>query len=401
MSFSYEYSGTTVDQGTLASSYTNALSSYLQGDGADYVAFLSHAVNNLSVEVASALKNAVMAGEFTLSGLFSAAQSKTGEVEGDAITNPTPTLTVTVGGTEYTIDLTAMLTGTDTASWNTVTKKDTITHTREFFTGSKAPEDYSDDWANPQPNQAPTATPIELTLAEFDEHAAAEAEEEDYSEEDVKYDINLLDTATDPDDDPLSVVDGSVKIVTVVDDVVTYGDLPAYITVDYDTGTLTVDRNHESFDELYLGSSWDLKITYQISDGTNTIDNTVDLTITGTADQFSDSTSITVTKVAGTLVYSGDYELTGFDWDAVVDVTGHGDYSHPSEGFEVTEDVGSIYQGTMTGKDNLETFNDVDPDETFTDGWSDDDSFDYTVEFKEQAANGSSVTITLEYDYWM
>lgn len=61
---------------------------------ADYIGFLYFSAGN-SVEDALAVKAAVMNGEFDLSGLFGAAQSKIGEVSGDNITDPTPTLTLT------------------------------------------------------------------------------------------------------------------------------------------------------------------------------------------------------------------------------------------------------------------------------------------------------------------
>ncbi|MDP2441500.1 hypothetical protein [Rhodoferax sp.] len=147
MSFTFDSSNVSGDgsyQGQLASSYTNALSEYLQTEeGADYVAFLAYQ-GGMSVEEALAIKVAITNGEFDLSGLFGAAQNKAGAVVAD-ITDPVPTLTVG----EFAFDLTAMLGILATDSWDTVTKKDTITHTREFYSASATPDGYSDDWANP------------------------------------------------------------------------------------------------------------------------------------------------------------------------------------------------------------------------------------------------------------
>lgn len=50
----------------------------------------------------------------------------------------------------------------DTKSWETTTKKDTITHTREFYTDTQAPQGYDANWANDSENSAPTD--IRLTI---------------------------------------------------------------------------------------------------------------------------------------------------------------------------------------------------------------------------------------------
>lgn len=409
MSFSYSYAGTDVTQSQLASSYTNALSSYLKTDGADFVAFLSNAVNGLSVDAALALKAAVEAGNFTLSGLFGAAQSKTGAVDGDLIDNPVPTLTVG----DVSIDLSAMLGNLGTATWNTVTtaKKIVTTtyHTREFYTTGGEPADYDANWATPAvtENQAPTADAIVLKLTEYDEHAEANANP-------VNEGVNLLTAANaaDADGDSLSVVAGSVKLVGG-------GDLPTYIS--YTDGILTIDQNHSSLDDLYLGVERKVAITYEITDGQgHTITNTVDLTITGTADQFNDSTTITVTKI-GDLAYTetGAYALLGFDWSNVnVNVTGYGDYDYKTEGFTVTGDVDATYTGinfagggvgTGNGVANYEnSFISVNPTETLDSGWSNDGDLDYTVSFlgpvdgyTSTDTDASVVNISLSYDYWM
>jgi hypothetical protein len=144
------------EQGQLASSYTEALKAFLQSDaGADYVAFLAHTVNGLEVDAALALVDAIQAGEFSLDGLFGAAQSKTGEID-DVAGSPAPTMTIC----DVVIDLTAMLSGESTYNWSTVTKKDTIYHAREFLADGGAPEGWTDGWADATPE------PILVTVNE-------------------------------------------------------------------------------------------------------------------------------------------------------------------------------------------------------------------------------------------
>ncbi len=360
---STDLSGSGSEQGQLSSSYTSALTEYLQTDGADYVAFLAYLTKGLTIEDALLVKAEIEAGNFTLTDLFSAAQSKTGEVDGDDIDNPTPKLIVG----DYVIDLTPMLTGTETYSWDSVTKKLTVTHTREYYTEGQEPTvdgvSYSEDWADPQTNVPPTATPIDVEIAEFDEYAASKDPE--YNEDDaIQYTINLLSTANDDDGDTLSVVDGSVKLAGG-------GDLPAYITVDYETGVLTVDRNHPSFDELYLDDSWGLEIEYQITDDVNDpISNTVNLTITGTADQFTLEGTFSGGQTSGfnTTTWDGSFNVliptsslvegadAYFDFEGNVTVSATGDLGGTTEFLVVTPEGGESFtiQGDSIGPNGVQ-----------------------------------------------
>jgi VCBS repeat-containing protein len=645
MSFSYDYTGygTTVDQGTLASSYTNALSAYLQtAEGADFVAFLAYVATG-SVDAALALKAEVEGGNFSLSGLFAAAQTKIANDSGEVLNaDPTPTLTVTVGETPYTIDLTSMLGGLATETWETLVKKATIYHTREFYSNSQEPSDYTEGWS--ETNQAPEVSgPVTQTIDEDDAAAAAT--------------VNLLANAIDPDGDDLdvstvaytvsygtwdaevafdvdpetgllsinpaqfnslketdsialtftyNVVDGNggitpatavititgsndaptlsatiapvavteaidasaqsleaitgsftvndadigdtlaasvvgaavvkldgadftlpggavaltavgaftltgttsnggdasisytydpaaanldflradqsltitytvqvndgtansgtqavtftitgtndaptataitqpvteynehvanpvigpvyqtVDLLSTADDLdegdtlsiaagsVTLSNgeaLPSYMSVDYSTGILSIDTNSAEFDSLYDGDPMNVDLTYQITDGTYTIPNTVDLTITGTADQFSGATTITVAK-GDAVADSGSYTLQGEDWsNVVVDVTGYGDYDRTNEGFTVTLDVDSTHAGTTSTGANPEVFFSVNPGQTLDANWSDDGDLDYSVTFTPQTdgyaindTDASQVEISLTYDYWM
>lgn len=327
MAFEYSYdtydNDGTVDQGTLSSTYTNALSTYLQNEeGADIVAYLAYVANGGDVEAALALKAQVEAGNFALADLFAAAQSKTGEVDGESIADPDPSLTVMFDdGTSVTVNLSAMLTGLDTEMWETIVKKSTIFHSREFFSESQEPDGYTDDWAAPQ-NAAPTATPLEWSVTEYDEHATANTDP-------VIAQIDLLSSASDADGDALSVIAGSVKIDNGDG---TFDPLPAYLSVDA-SGNLVIDTNSAEFDTLYRNSTLNLDIVYEITDGTHTIANTVDLTITGTADQFAASTdaSASVSNGFDTTNWDGAFSFVlaapsdAFDFSGVATVTVTGD----------------------------------------------------------------------------
>lgn len=411
MTFNYSYASFdndgTVDQATLASTYSNALKGYLQTDeGADYVAFLSHEVNGLSIEEAQTLKAEIQAGHFALTGLFGAAQSASGPVDGAAIADPLPALTISLGEISYTIDLASMLGTLATESWTIAGRQSITTHTREFYSASATPEGYSLDWAAME-NQAPTADPIVWEVTEHDEHASPNAGETLES-------INLLSAAhaNDPEGDALSVVAGSAKLANGDG---TYSDLPDYLSLDYATGTLSINTNSAQFDALYLNVALNLDVVYQITDGTHTIDNSVALTITGTADQFSDAQSITVSKI-GDDAYSetGAYHLLGFDWsNAQVDVTGHGDYDFKNESFTVSGDVTASYtglnQGGQGGTGNYEnSFINVNPGQSLNTAGLGDGYFNYTVAFVGPVdgqtladPDASTVGIHLTYDYWM
>ena len=77
-------------QGQLSSSYSNALHDALTAaDVADWVGFLYYDLTG-DVATAVAIVDAVIAGQFNLGDLFSAAQARGAAVDGSAITNPTP-----------------------------------------------------------------------------------------------------------------------------------------------------------------------------------------------------------------------------------------------------------------------------------------------------------------------
>jgi hypothetical protein len=145
-------------QGQLSSAYTNALSTTLQTEAADWIGFLAKTANGLSVQDALAVKAAVAAGNFSLSDLFGAAQSKDGSTANP--TDPEPKLTVVIGEGDaaqtVVIDLRAILSDLDIETW---TQSDTTgggkkavttttTHSREFYTDAGEPTDYDPDWSD-------------------------------------------------------------------------------------------------------------------------------------------------------------------------------------------------------------------------------------------------------------
>lgn len=290
MSFSYDYTtydnDGTVDQGTLASSYTNALSAYLADEGADYVAFLAN-VAGVSINDALALKDAVAVGNFTLSGLFAASQTKIVSADGTYTVDgadPIPTLTVTVGETTYTIDLTSMMNDLDTETWSTITKKTgEIFHTREYYSTAGEPVGYDAKWS--LDNQPPTAEAIVWGVAEYDDVNGGTQ----YST------IDLLTDASANDHE------GGDLTVTFTE------TLPDYIT--YADGKLVIDTDSSELDHLPAGEKLELSYVYQISDDAgNTIDNTVSLTITGTNDVATISGTAT-----GEVTEDGTTEITGLN----------------------------------------------------------------------------------------
>lgn len=346
MSFDFDVTTDVLDgpgsyQGDLASSYSAALGAYLQtAEGADFAAFLAYDVNGLSTQDALAIRAALLAGDFQLHGLFGAAQGKTGEVDGALIADPAPVLAV--GGIE--IDLAAMLAGTDTATWQTLTGTGaTIFHTREFYIGSETPEGYADDWASGAgENQPPTADPIVLALSEYDEHAQALADP-------VLEQVDLLAAANadDPDGDALSVVSASVQLAGG-------GALPAWIS--YADGVLTIDRNHGDLDALHLGANWSVGIEYQITDSNgHTITNTVDLTLTGTADQFTGSADASGSATSfDTNTWDGSFTFTlaapagAFDFAGTANISVTGDIDNDAADGANDEVVGVTLEGGST-----------------------------------------------------
>lgn len=263
-------------QSTLSTSYTSALTTYLQTSAADYIGYLAYTTNNVDLDTALAIVDAVAAGQFTLSDLFSAAQTKTlvGDVDSyeAGIANPEPKLTVN----GVTIDLTAILSNPDVAYWVTTTKKDTIYHLREFYTSADAPAGYTEGWSVVDVNVAPEAVSFTEAANEWNIKPGAPTGDA------AVFEIDLLQGVTmDADGDPISVVAGSVTVGGIL-----VGNDTDLYTVD--GNTLKINTNSEYFNLLFAGQTTDLTVTYQITDNINpAVNSGGTVTVTGTADQFT------------------------------------------------------------------------------------------------------------------
>jgi hypothetical protein len=316
----------------------------LQGEGADVVAFLAYVGFELTVEEALAVKAEIEAGNFSLSGLFSAAQSKTGEVDGGAMTDPTPTLTVG----EYVIPLTPMLSSTDTFTW-TSGGKTTVYHTREFFTGSQIPDGYDVDWANTEAvNQAPSAAFFDEALTEFDIKAGAPVDGENLIE------IDLLQGAVDPDGDPLNVVTDTLVVKL-------NGQVVDSVAFTLDGNKLVVDTNSAYFNLLFKDQQWTFDVSYDITDGVNTVASSGTITVTGTADEFQLEGTFSADQTSGfnTSTWDGSFNVvipTGeleegadeyFDFAGNVTVSATGDLAGYTEyiNFTVEGSSGTLKVG--------------------------------------------------------
>jgi hypothetical protein len=135
----------------------------------------------------------------------------------------------------------------------------------------------------PEANQAPTATHIEATATETESEYAGEfgvITNQDLPGDTDPKEINLLSTASDPDGDPLTV--SAIQFFDENGDPIAK---PDYITID--GNKLIVEQNHPDLNELLDGATLNISVEYTISDDHgHSIQNTADLEITGTADQY-------------------------------------------------------------------------------------------------------------------
>ncbi|TWX67881.1 tandem-95 repeat protein [Colwellia demingiae] len=93
--------------------------------------------------------------------------------------------------------------------------------------------------------------------------------------------VDLLQGATDPDNAALSLASVSYAVGTGVAST----SLPAGITLGSDGHTLTIDPSHATFNHLAAGTSENITVSYEITDGDGGIVNqTATLTVTGTND---------------------------------------------------------------------------------------------------------------------
>lgn len=313
--------GTDVDQissqSALSTSYTAALTNYLQTSASDFIGYLAHTTNGVDLDTALAIVDAVAAGQFTLSGLFSAAQTKTlvGDVDDyeAGIANPEPKLMVN----GVTIDLTAILSNPDVAYWLTTTKKEgTIYHLREFYTQAEAPEGYTEGWSVVTVNVAPEPVSFTEQATEWNIKAGAPAGDAAI----VTIDL-LQGVANDADGDPISVVAGSVSVGGAwVDD---NSDL---YTVD--GNTLKINTNSEYFKLLFAGQTTDLTVTYKITDGINApVASGGTVTVTGTADQFNMTGTVSGSVTSFASDFDGSFDVVIPTTSLVADAPAYSDFA--------------------------------------------------------------------------
>lgn len=416
MSETYDFSTTSPaspnqsTQGQLASTYTNWLSGQVQS-AADYIGFLVYtqaleggATNADAVAAGEAAVAAMESGNFALTDLFGAAQSKSGEVDGENITDPEPMLVVN----GYSVPLTDMLGGLTTESWDTTTKvgktTQTITHTREFYSSADVP-DYNENWA--VVNTPPTATPIEVVFDEtqslFDSN-----HERTNTNPDIKT-VDLLDTASDPDGDTLTV-----------SDVVFDGGQPSYIVFNPATNELEIDLNSRELDDLKLADDpLTFTVTYTISDGKGgSVSNTAEITINGTTDLYQGSgegtTSVThlrsdATTGGGningnvlTIVPTGGEgdEEGAFDYS----LTGGGTISVTSAGLTGNQSAGVSDSGSDDWNPDAINVTSGAPSNgpvELVDTALDDGKIDYNVRFNNTDSTDSvTINVAYEYEYW-
>jgi len=382
--FSYNNTVNASFQGQLSSSYSSALSAQVKA-AADYIAFMAFE-GGTSVADALAIKAAIEGGNFSLTDLFGAAQSKTGTVPGASIVDPDPK--IIVNGTA--ISLKSMLSGLETETWTTTSgsgkKLDATYHTREFYSSAEVPS-YDHDWA--VQNHTPTATAI---TADFTEDQAGPS----------LVSVNLLSTASDADaGDVLSVVAGSVNYT--VNGIAGAG-LPAYMTLNGD-GTISVDTTHD----LYATQKDTVVVSYKITDGHTVIDNTATITHQGTVDSYSDDAHFSFVKT-GSSVESGERHSAGslilgapegaFDFSGTVTVSGNADLNGRFESLVVTGDGQTLVNivGLEPQQGNGELLTPYSSGSVAVAGLS-DGALTYDILFSQQVQNGSTVNIDVHYSY--
>jgi hypothetical protein len=383
-------------QGQLSSSYTAALTNALMNSTvADWIGFLAKQ-SGLSTADALAVKQAVIDGNFTLSDLFGAAQSKTGAVDGTNVADPTPKITVN----GHTFDLTSILTGLDTETWtqpNTVGtgKKATteiVYHTREFYTDTKEPADYDANWS--VENQDPDATPITANLTEDVPPAGP---------------IDLLSTASDSDGGTPAVVAGSLTFS--INGGPASATQPAFITIV--DNIVTVDTSHPDLQpggayDIKLGETLTVVVGYAIEDGQGgSTDNVLTINIAGAADQYHASDSVTVTKDTSSMsgdTFAGVFDLEdGFNYaNVTASFSAFGDFDRTNENVSVTGDVTFALGGSATSGPNPENLDDAlgPVNASVNLAAIADGDVDYTITFSNNVADGSTATLGIQYDYW-
>lgn len=382
-------------QGQLSSQYTNWVQDQVQ-NAADSIAYQWFQETN-DLDAALAIRDALQHGEFSVQDLFLANNGKS-SLGSDLAGQPDPKLAVA----GKVIDLSDFFSGTQVTEWTSGNAKNLQYHAREYFTSfdaGMAPTDW-DQPATPE-NHQPTAEAIHVatteTLSVYDAAHAITNLDPDLQ---VVQLINGV--ANDQDGDVLKVVADSVTVDGG-------GDLPSYIRVVGDT--IEIDRNSRDLDGLKAGETKVINLTYQISDGhTAPISNTVEITITGTEDQYhvsgggsverthlrSDSTTGGGNINGNVLSFDNPFPNDAFDFHLTGTLTAQQTGLTDNQKVNLSDRTPADWTGAI----NLDAEH---PSETvnLTSTALDDHQVNYNVGFNSQDPTDSvKVTLDYHYDYW-
>ncbi|QIG47567.1 cadherin-like domain-containing protein [Nordella sp. HKS 07] len=197
--------------------------------------------------------------------------------------------------------------------------------------------------------------------------------------------------------------------------------LPSYMKLDTDGHTLLVDLNSAALDGLHKGDHQLANITYEVSDGEVTVNNSVSLDIIGTADQYQGSVTAHGEKTAHNPSNGNDIEQKfsfdlhtdagAFDFtNGKVTVVVQGDIDANNE-TAIVADVSSVdFTGfTIIGGGAPGQVDGTDPDNVVRSGFANVNAaalsdghvdFDVTLSDKIDSDNHTLVDATLTYDYW-
>jgi hypothetical protein len=403
------------DEGTLASQYTNWLTGEIK-DAAESIAYAwwkAQGGNPTDISQAKEIQTSLENGSFSLSDLFNVAN---GKAEFTAVAG-TPDPKLIVG--DNVINLNDFLSGEQTVDWVSGTGKNIIHHGREFldtFTSDTPPEGWD---VAPPANHDPVAEAWTVNATETDTKLYDKAFGDILK-------IDLLDGAhvSDQDGDTL----------TISDILVDGQPLPSYFTLEQDGHTLIVDLNSPDLDPILKDAIEHDSITYTIEDGNGgSTTNTVTLDITGTADHYTGEILQTFTKDAvavgsgqqpdQTFHFSLQPVEDGFDYSGAVTLTVQGDMDAKNENALVVDggelvdmfpsDPGLLFlsgTGNHGGPSSVDTEgHDGYPADNVTVSGSsdvvttgfDDGAVQFDVTVSGQVGNGSDISATLAYDYWM
>ena len=267
-------------------------------------------------------------------------------------------------------------------------------------------------------NDSPTATTIVETATETEStyDSSHQITNQTLPGDSELKTIDLLSTANDVDGDSLSV--SNIKFFDGEGNEITQ---PSYITID--GSNLKIEQNHPDLNALKDGEVLEISVGYTIGDDNGaSIQNTVDLSITGTADQYQSVNNTGSTSQTYTALQSGTH--TSAVQTITLDETGNASNKpgaiadsfvyHDGKIVGTTQDLAnsptenSSINDDATPDDftvNITGLRDsTDPLETPLDvpGALDDKAIDYTIGFNNNVDVGDKVTVTAQYqyDYW-